>query len=370
MAEVEKPCVHCGQSCAGQARVRDAKGRYAHQACAEKHQGAARGSRAAPATGDDAGTMAAILSDIDDKDMIGGEHSCQGCGYPMEDDATICLHCGFNRESGRQYGTKVGRDPNKQTKGGKALSVGASAGGMALAPFLPIIGAVIAGAVGAGIWAAIAYVTEYEVGYVASIVGGMCGLGALLGTDGEGNMWSGTIAVAAAIAAIFIGKMVTLNIYMNSDSFKELRDAIVTELDSYDYTLDDVQAEDVQRSWAFDRVELMINENRVIDWPDEDFVDEDLDWASYPTDYPEGVVDEVEARWEALSEDEQLAEREAALAEMRDEVEQARSELTRGMNNQEVASTIYEHLDLFDGLWAVLALMAAWGVGAGMVAND
>jgi hypothetical protein len=367
MSQSEKVCVHCGQSCAGQARVKDAKGHYAHKACAEKHQGSSKSSSGA---GAQAGSMAAILSDIDDKDLIGGEHSCQGCGYPMEDEATVCLHCGFNRESGRQYGTKVGRDPNKQTKGGKALSVGASAGGMAIAPFLPIIGAVIAGTIGASIWALIAYLTQYEVGYVASIVGAMCGFGALLGTDGEGNMWSGTIAVAAAIAAIFIGKMVTLNIYMNSDEFKSMRDQIVTELSSYDYTLDDVQALDVQTAWAYERVELMINENRVIDWPDEDFVDDDLDWASFPIDYPKDVVSEVEARWDALSDDEQLAARETKLGEMRDEVEQTRSELSRGMNNQDVANTIYEHLDLYDGLWAVLALMAAWGVGAGMVAND
>lgn len=368
MSQGEKICVHCGQSCAGQARVKDAKGNYAHTACADQLM--SKGTPRAPAKPEQAGSMAAILADIDEKDMIGGEHSCQGCGYPMDDSSMICLHCGFNRESGRQFNTKVGRDPNKPTAGGKALSMGASAGGMAIAPFLPIIGAVVAGTIGASIWAAISYFTQYEVGYVASIVGGMCGFGALLGTDGEGNAWSGTIAVAAAIAAIFIGKMVTLNIYMNSDEFKQMRDAIVTELDTYEYTLEDVQAEEVQAAWAFDRVELMINENRVIDWPDEDFVDEDLDWASYPIDYPKDVVREVESRWNDLSEDEQLAAREAELADLRSDIDLAKSELTRGMNNSDMANTIYEHLDLFDGLWAVLALMAAWGVGAGMVGND
>ena len=34
----EKVCVLCGQSCAGQARIKNAQGQYAHQACAQAQQ--------------------------------------------------------------------------------------------------------------------------------------------------------------------------------------------------------------------------------------------------------------------------------------------------------------------------------------------
>ena len=44
MSQPEKVCVICGESCAGQARIKDAKGNYAHRACAE----AKKTSRPAP----------------------------------------------------------------------------------------------------------------------------------------------------------------------------------------------------------------------------------------------------------------------------------------------------------------------------------
>ncbi len=368
MTQGEKICVHCGQSCAGQARVKDAKGNYAHTACAEQVKGkGTQGPPRAPAKPEQAGSMAAILADIDEADLIGGEHSCQGCGYPMDDNAMICLHCGFNRNSGRQFNTKVGRDPKKPTAGGKAVSAGASAGGAAIGPFLPLIGAVVAGVIGAGLWAAVAHFTGYEVRFVATIVGVMCGIGALIGTDGEGNIGSACIAVAAAFAAIFVGKMITFNIYINSDEYKSIKNEIASSIASVEYTLDEMLPEDVQSRWAYERVEIMINENRVIDWPGDEM---DLDWAYYPDDYPRAVVREVEDRWNGLNEDEQLAAREEELEEMRGELKELSDQLERGPSNAQVADGVYESLDHFDVIWALASLTSAFGIGSGLFINQ
>ncbi len=33
------------------------------------------------------------------------ESTCPACGKPMEDDAVICIECGFNKKTGRKLAT-------------------------------------------------------------------------------------------------------------------------------------------------------------------------------------------------------------------------------------------------------------------------
>lgn len=289
MGQGDKICVHCGQSCAGQARVKDSNGNYAHSACAEKHKGAKPGASRQKGGGAEAGTMAAILSDLEDKDMIGGEHSCQGCGYPMDHDAMVCLHCGFNRESGRQFGTKVGRDPNKPTAGGKALSMGASAGGAAAAPLFPIIGACVAGLLGAAIWGGIAYAFNVELGWIAVIVGLMCGFGAGFGARGETGPAVGVLAAVVAIGSIGLGKYMAVTWAVDDifamDEFSQI------SLGEVDETLILTRvADDITRDF--------LDAGRPIDWPNPEIF---IESATFPDDYPEDIVDETFEFWDGMS---------------------------------------------------------------------
>ena len=188
--------------------------------------------------------MDAILADIDETNMIGGEHSCPSCGYPMPLEAMICLHCGYNRDSGRQFNTKVGRDPNKPTVGGKALSAGAGAGSFALRPFLPIVGALIGGAIGAFIWGMVAYFTGYEVGYLAILVGALCGGGATLGGEPEttgGGMIGGIMAAVIAIGAIGAGKYFALEMMFR----KDMRDMNAMEMIDSAYEVNESTAREM-----------------------------------------------------------------------------------------------------------------------------
>lgn len=294
MSQGEKICVHCGQSCANQARVKDGKGNYAHTACAEKHKNAKQGEtgRSGPpaggSQGEPAGTMAAILSDIDDKDMIGGEHSCQGCGYPMEDDAMICLHCGFNRETGRQFGTKVARDPNKPTKSGAALNIGATAGGAALAPFLPLAGACVGGLIGAGIWGGIAYQFNIEFGWIAILVGVLCGLGAGIGARGEGGAIVGGMAALVAIGSISLGKYMAVT-WAVDDMFDDemFGKRTVEQIDdsiALTYVADDI-------------IRDYLDAGRTIEWPNPQIF---VDAAVWPDDFPQDISDETWDIWDEM----------------------------------------------------------------------
>lgn len=289
MSQGEKICVHCGKSCAGQARVKDSSGNYAHTACAEQRSGDASKSRGRTAASGEAGTMAAILSDLDAKDMIGGEHSCQGCGYPMEDDAMVCLHCGFNRESGRQYGTKVGRDPNKVTAGGKALGAGAKVGGAAAAPLFPIIGGCVAGLLGAAIWGGIAYQFNVEFGWIAVIVGLLCGIGTGFGARGEGGTVVGVIAAVIALGSIALGKYMavtwTVNDIFGMDEFSQISLGEVDESLILTRVADDISRD-------------FLDAGRDIDWPNPEIF---IAAAEFPDDFPDDVVDDTFEIWDEMT---------------------------------------------------------------------
>ena len=304
MSQGEKICVHCGESCAGQARLKDAKGNYAHKACAEQRSGGGGQAVAAPqqsqraAPGGEAGSMAAILSDIDEESMIGGAKSCQGCGYPMDDDAMICLHCGFNRNSGRQFNTKVGRDPNKVTAGGKVMDLGTSAGGAVISGLVaPIVCGLVAAVIGAGIWAGVAYATEIRFGILAWALGGIVGMSVNLGSRDTGGFFYGLIGGAIAFGAVTLGNYWTATLLVNK--FLELMTPENVPIDMlHEQLVDEVMIE-----WA--------EEGREIKWPRE-YVSWDL--AEWPDDYPSDLIQATEDRWYSLSRDDQMARREEIAA--------------------------------------------------------
>ena len=301
MGQSDKVCVICGKSCEGQARIKNAQGQYAHQACVEqKKKGVAPQASKPRVPAEDAGSMAAILSDLGEEDMIGGSQSCQACGYPMDADAMICLHCGFNRETGRQFNTKVARDPNKPTVGGKAVGVGAAAGGMALRPFLPIIGASVGGAIGAVIWGLIAYGTGYEIGYAAIGVGALCGIGACFGGEPEttgGGAIAGVLAAIVAVAAIAGGKYLALEMMYR----KYMNEAVQNEEYAELFVVD---MEMSKSRFAYDTGRELINDGFEIGWGDPMAF---IDAAYWPDDYPQGFQDMVIEKWESLTGGEQQA---------------------------------------------------------------
>jgi phosphate/sulfate permease len=316
MSQGEKICVHCGQSCDGQPRVKDAHGNYAHTACAEqqKKAQASGGKRGSSKPKVEAGSMAAILADIDEADMIGGEHSCQSCGYPIKDDVLVCLHCGFNRETGRQFSTKVGRDPNHPTASGKALNVGAGVGSFALKPFLPIVGAIVGGVIGAFIWGIVAYYTGYEVGYLAILVGALCGLGATACGEPEttgGGMLGGIMAAAVAIASIGAGKYFALDMMYR----KYMRNMEADEHLASFYEVDESTARSM---FAREKGGELLNGGFEVSWENPDVF---LEAAWWPDDYPEDFQKLITDKWDSMTAGEQYAWKTHVAEEFAKEIE-------------------------------------------------
>ena len=68
---------------------------------------------------------------------------------------------------------------------------------------------VIGGLIGAAIWGAIIGITEYEVGYVAILVGFLAGLGVRVGaSDWDYGWWPAVTACCIAVLSVIAGKMI------------------------------------------------------------------------------------------------------------------------------------------------------------------
>ena len=125
-----KICVLCGESCAGQPRIKNEKGQYAHRVCAEKQAAQRDTAPAAAADADDLAHDDALMSDmlgdglddgmLDDALLgdlpsepageVGGmQAACPGCGNSLAQGTVVCMSCGFDTRSGKAKKIKVGK---------------------------------------------------------------------------------------------------------------------------------------------------------------------------------------------------------------------------------------------------------------------
>ncbi len=368
MGQIEKACVFCAQSCAGQPRIKDAQGNYAHKACADKHNKKQQAKELAAQkqthvaaldlSPEEEPEMAAFLDDLpsaSDSETTGGiRAACPGCGASISSETIVCMSCGCNTKTGRGAKTKVAKSKSRSSGGG--ANIAAKAGSLAVAPFLPIIGAVIGGAIGAAVWAAIAHFTGYEIGYVATGVGVVCGLGAAI-TSGGGNAWAGAVAVVVALLAIITGKTIVNEIYVGQlESIKEVVQSEMTD----QFTLDFYTPDDVILEFADEIIFEREDKGRPIIWPTEDMTWEEALW---PDDYPKDVIAQANQQWEDMGEEAQLEHRQARIDEMQSYAEEFNTMIDEEMET--ASASVLDNLTLFDGLWALLALAAAWQLGSG-----
>lgn len=116
----EKICVLCGESCAGQPRIKDPRGRYYHKHCHEqamrekrrRHRRQEKSAAEAfassdpppPAGGDDE-FMSMLLDEA--PPVVTGGSTCPSCGQPFAPGAVLCVSCGYNVQSGQAVQTAV-----------------------------------------------------------------------------------------------------------------------------------------------------------------------------------------------------------------------------------------------------------------------
>lgn len=134
----EKICVLCGESCAGQPRIKDSRGRYYHKHCHERavrqqRQRERRHERSAteafvaaeppPVLGGDDDVMSMLLDDSLPAvpPTMAGASTCPSCGEALAAGAVLCVHCGFNVQSGGALHTSVKKE--RSLPSGRAASM-------------------------------------------------------------------------------------------------------------------------------------------------------------------------------------------------------------------------------------------------------
>jgi hypothetical protein len=149
-----------------------------------------------------------------------------------------------------------------------------------------VAGGVIAGTIGALVWAGIAYFTGYELGWIAWAVGGLVGLGVLLGSGGEKSSSGGVVAVAIAVITLMAAKYTTVQLLLSDDT--EITEAFVSGLENDELVISYL-ADDVAVDFA--------SEGKQVNWPE----GVDPSQATTQVEYPPEVWAVAQDRWDGLS---------------------------------------------------------------------
>ena len=208
-----------------------------------------------------------------------------------------------------------------------------------------IIGACVGGAIGAAIWAAIVYFTGYEVGYVAVGVGVLAGFGMSVGSGDETNALTGGLAAVIAIAALLVGKYAVVNLYVNKAASGAQASMVITLDDAKCFVADQLVPE-YEAS------------GKKLTWPEGQSLETAAEQAHYPTD----LWADMESRWATLTTTQQESYRIAAEQRAKDGLQA----FAAVVKQEGFASSF----SLWDALWFVLAIGAAYKIGAGVESGD
>lgn len=209
--------------------------------------------------------------------------------------------------------------------------------------FRGFLGGTIAAAIGAGIWAAVALLFDYELGILAWGIGGMVGFGVALGNRGEGSQAAGILAAALAVMSVSVGK------YVAYESFMPSAEEIVS-----DYAAGLQENEELLISYiADDVVEELEQAGQTIAWPplpDDEFPDEEVD-------YPADVWTKAVARYGDMSETERGAFRDGIVADVE-------SNIVESIGLMRAEASFATTFGPYDVLFLGLAVFTAFRIGA------
>jgi hypothetical protein len=161
-----------------------------------------------PAIGipDDDGGLGALyeLSEQADSAAVApeGPH-CPSCMSRMDDKAVLCTNCGYDTRSGKALATVkeapvLGYATPRKKGQGKPVDMMAPQGSFAIGVLLASVFGVVCGI----LWIVVMFVTGFEIGILATVVGWTVGLGMQIGQKGysrRGGITAATIAVLAIL---------------------------------------------------------------------------------------------------------------------------------------------------------------------------
>lgn len=142
-----------------------------------------------------------------------GVITCSNCGQKHPRDARICVHCGFDSAKGRVVKAPVAATESD----GFLVSIARRLGAFGLGCALSTGGALI----GAGVWFAVAVITDYEIGYIAWALGLLAGGGMAIGYR-DRNARAGATAALISAGGIVAAKL-AIFLYVNAADISAAR---------------------------------------------------------------------------------------------------------------------------------------------------
>jgi phosphate/sulfate permease len=208
---------------------------------------------------------------------------------------------------------------------------------------MAIVAGVVAGLVGALVWAAIAYYAHIQLGILAWAIGGLVGVAVAVGSKGETNSVSGGVAAIIALGAILGGKYFTAMAFA-SDYAPKLT---MTTTD-----------ESAQETFAFRLAKEAESAGRKLTWPQ----GKDAESAEGLNDYPKDIVKQAQEKWAAMPAAEQASFKADQDRDARVLMSTVKSAMTM--------TAFKSSFTVFSIIFCVLALITAFKVGGGIAGGD
>lgn len=196
------------------------------------------------------------------------------------------------------------------------------------------LGALVGGAIGAAIWAAVAYYAEMEIGWIAWGVGVLAGVGAKIAARDELSPTVGIVAALVALLSVAAGKLVVIEVYLAEAT----ADYEMTDELAISYLADDVVAE-----W--------IEEGRPVEWPEGS-----NPFPEAEADYPVEIWSEATTRWSALSPGDKEIYKASLQSQQESYLEEVRGE------------AFLQSFGILDIVFLALAVITAFRLGSGTAA--
>lgn len=146
------------------------------------------------------------------------------------------------------------------------------------------VGGIIAGAIGAALWAGVAFALHRELGILAWGLGALVGGGVAAGAKGEVGFHTGLLAAIISIASICAGKYAVVNTVVD--------DAMSSSVSEF---VEHFGEEEAKLYLADQLVEQQEKDGKTLEWPAGMNAQDAEEWS----DYPVTIVKDVEARWNA-----------------------------------------------------------------------
>ena len=213
---------------------------------------------------------------------------------------------------------------------------------------IQIIAGLVAGAIGAAVWAAIAYFANIEIGYIAWGIGLVVGIA--VAAAGENGPLAGITAVAITILSILGGKFATVEM-----SIQEVQAELENWEQEQSFSADEVSDDVLQGMLADIIAEQREAAGQPVQWPEYDENEESVE-AAYPAEIWSKAGEQLATKTD--EEKSQLRQQHV------DRVKEWAKELGQNLANDWREEGFIASFGAMDLLFFGLAVFTAWGVAS------